>query len=151
MLFDGTERHTMTIQRLTSGIAIFAVAFGLVGCDGSPFSPAGSREWIIVVENKSDAFVRLMVAEDEVPIGDQVGTARPAMVAPHMAIEVTFTVPSGQGAWAIFVNPGPEDGPLILAGDVPAGASGRLPLTISVGPEGSPIVSVPDEPGWFGQ
>ena len=54
----------------------------------------------------------------------------------------------GEG-WAIFVNPGPQLGPLILAIDVPPDASGRLPLSIEVGPEG-PSVSVPNEPGWFG-
>ena len=46
-------------------------------------------------------------------------------VAPGETVDVTFTVPPGEG-WAIFVNPGPQLGPLILAIDVPPDASGRL-------------------------
>jgi hypothetical protein len=98
---------------------------------------------------------RLFVAEDESPMGELVGTAEPATVAPGATEMVAFTVPAGQGrgpgeAWAVFVNPGPNLGPLILAMDVPAAASGELPLKIMVGPDGSPSVQVPSEPGWFG-
>ncbi len=113
--------------------------------------PAGSRQWIIPVENLSAQPVRLFVAEDELQMGESVGTAVPATVAPGSSERVTFTVPPGDG-WAIFVNPGPDRGPLILSSDVPPDASGPLPLRISVGPEGHPSValSVPDPRGWFG-
>ena len=111
--------------------------------------PAGSRTWIIPVENMSAQPARLFVADDASPIGDTVGTAEPATVQPGATELVTFTVPPGQ-AWAIFVNPGPNLGPLILATDVPEDAQGALPLAITVGPDGSPTVQVPGEPGWFG-
>ena len=131
--------------------AAFAVAGLLTACAAISdlTAPAGSRTWIIPVENTSAQPARLFVAEDESPMGDTVGTVEPATVAPGATEMVTFTVPAGQG-WAIFVNPGPNLGPLILAMDVPEDARGALPLTITVGPDGSPGVMVPGEPGWFG-
>jgi hypothetical protein len=143
----------MPTPRRTFLLGLVVIIFGLVACGGTLSNLGGSRQWIIVVQNDRDAPARLMVAEDELRIGDQVGTAKPATVAPRTTMEVTFTVPSGQGPWAIFVNPGPVLGPLILAGDVPIGAAGRLPLTILIGADGSQAVAVyPDDPsGWFGQ
>jgi hypothetical protein len=97
----------------------------------------GGRVWVIPVTNDAALPAVLSVAEDTGAQGRIVGTADPPRVAP------------GAG-WAIFVNPGPETGPLILASDVPGGASGALPLHIQVARDGSPSVSAPAEPGWFG-
>jgi hypothetical protein len=132
-------------------VVLIAICGMLTGCAGilAPAMPAGSREWVISVENMSAEPARLVVAEDEETMGDAVGTAVPNTVAPGATELVVFTVPPGEG-WAIFVNPGPGLGPLILARDVPRDASGVLPLTIIVGPGGPPGVSVPDRPGWFG-
>ena len=92
-----------------------------------------------------------MVGEDTIPIGKTVGIADPARVPANTTTDVVFTVPPGR-AWAIFVNPSAERGPLILAMDVPPDAEGRLPVTISVGPDGEPGAQLaPDAgPGWFG-
>ena len=114
-----------------------------------PLPEPGARRWIITVENSSAQPAALFVARDESPMGAAVGTAVPNTVLAGATRDVVFTVPPGQG-WAIFVNPGPNLGPLILAQDVPLGASGDLPLTIGIGPDGSPSVSVPNQPGWFG-
>jgi hypothetical protein len=133
-----------------------AVIFILGGCGtgllpGDPALPPGSREWIISVDNQSAQPARLMVAEDTAPVGDLVGTANPAQVPPGTKQDVVFKVPPGQ-TWAIFVNPSPQLGPLILARDVPANVQGRLPLSIFVGPNGDPSVGVDADagPGWFG-
>ena len=114
--------------------------------------PAGSREWVIPVENLSAEPARLLVAEDIPGIGQTVGTATPETVAAGATESVTFTVPPGD-EWAIFVNPGPDRGPLILARDVPSDASGPLPLHISVGANGGAGVAIllPNPDGWFGR
>jgi len=109
----------------------------------------GGRVWVIPVTNDAALPAVLSVAEDTGAQGRIVGTADPPRVAPGASAEIRFTVPPGTG-WAIFVNPGPETGPLILASDVPGGASGALPLHIQVARDGSPSVSAPAEPGWFG-
>jgi hypothetical protein len=133
----------------------FALLCSLVACGlipnpvADPLPEPGARRWIITVENMSAQPARLFVAEDESPMGRSVGTADPSTVPAGATQDVVFTVPPGQG-WAIFVNPGPSLGPLILAQDVPPGVSGELPLTIGIGPDGSPYSSVPDLPGWFG-
>jgi hypothetical protein len=136
--------------RVRHGTA-FAIIGLLTACSAmlEPALPAGSREWRISVENMSAAPARLIVAKDEAPIGDVVGTAVPSTVAPGTTELVVFTVPPGQD-WAIFVNPSPQLGPLILARDVPPNVAGALPLTIMVQADGSPSVSAPGDPGWFG-
>ncbi|MEZ0240572.1 MAG: hypothetical protein ACAH65_07220, partial [Chloroflexota bacterium] len=78
-----------------------------------------------------------------------VGSAIPDVVPPGATQDVVFTVPPG-GGWAIFVNPGPELGPLITSSDVPGGASGRLPVKIGVDANGWPYAQTPGAPGWFG-
>jgi len=113
-----------------------------------PLQPGG-RVWVITVTNDAALPAVLSVAEDTGAQGRIVGTADPPRVAPGASAEVRFTVPPGTG-WAIFVNPGPDTGPLILASDVPGGASGALPLDIHVARDGSPSVTAPGEPGWFG-
>lgn len=114
--------------------------------------PPGHRRWVITVENQSAAPARLMVAEDDVRIGDPVGTAQPANVPPGMTIDVTFVVPPGEG-WAIFVNPSATRGPLLLPMDVPPDFSGKLPVEFLVRPDGDPQMSHAGDlgPGWFGE
>lgn len=109
----------------------------------------GARRWIVSVENASARDAHLFVARDASPMGDLVGKASPASVAAGTTRDVVFDVPAGSG-WAIFVNPSPSLGPLILAQDVPMDASGVLPITIHVQPAGSAVVSGPNAPGWFG-
>jgi len=114
-----------------------------------PAPGPGSREWIVNVENQSTRDGHLFVAVDASPMGALVGTAVPASIPAGATGRVIFTVPAGSG-WAIFVNPSPGMGPLILAQDVPMDASGVLPITIMVQPGGSAVVSVRPAPGWFG-
>lgn len=131
----------------------------LPGCgmlDPAPFpKPApvlepGARQWIITVENMSRKPANLFVAEDLGQMGQSVGIADPSMVPAGATQDVVFSVPPGQG-WAIFVNPGPKMGPLILAQDVPPEAAGSLPIRIGIGPDGSPYSSMQRQlPGWFG-
>jgi hypothetical protein len=136
-------------RQLVWGIVI---ALALTGCGILPVDPLnpGARRWIIPVDNQGNLPAFLAVAEDENPIGDIVGTAVPNTIPPKTTVDVVFTVPPDGLNWAIFVNPGPNRGPLITAHDVPPGVAGRLPLAISVGPTGDPSVSAPGEPGWFG-
>lgn len=133
------------------GSVVLAVALASTACDAVPqVLHPGSRVWIIPVQNMSGRPAVLAVAKDESPIGDLVGTARPAVVPAGQTVDVVFTVPPEQQGWAIFVNPSPTLGALITAADVPPGVSGRLPLTVNVDEQGSPSVTVPNEPGWFG-
>jgi len=132
--------------------AVSAVVLGLwlAACGVIDVAPVGSREWHIVVENSSDVPASLFVAEDGGQMGALVGTATPSTVAAGQSERVTFRVPPG-GGWAIFVNPGPERGPLILAADVPADVAGPLPVSIGIGADGSPSAMMKGEsPGWFG-
>jgi hypothetical protein len=136
---------------LIAGIAL-TIAIVLIACDAVPqVLHPGTRVWIIPVQNMSGRPAVLAVAEDGSPMGKIVGTAQPAIVPAGQTVDVTFTVPSTRQGWAVFVNPTPNIGALITAGDVPLAASGRLPLLIMVDEQGSPSVSVPGEPGWFGQ
>ena len=127
-----------------------------VGCEPlacpmtGPEPGPGAREWIVTVENQSARDAHLFVAMDTSPMGELVGTAVPASIAAGATERVAFTVPDESG-WAIFVNPSPTLGPLIIAQDVPMDASGVLPITIMVQSSGSAVVSVPAGlPGWFG-
>lgn len=129
---------------------LLAAAWLLAACTVLTPVPPGGRQWIITVDNDSNAPVKLFVAEDESPMGDTVGTAMPDTVPPGAKVDVVFTVPAGR-TWAIFVNPTNERGPLVLAQDVPANVTGKLPLTITVNGQGEPGASLPgDLPGWFG-
>lgn len=140
----------MTRVRALSLTFIVGIAAPLVGCGAlAPILEPGSREWIVTVQNDSNRPAVLTVAEDRGTPGRVVGSVEPASVPPRTSMEVAIRVPPGEG-WAVFVNPGPNLGPLILAQDVPPNAAGDLPLTIFVAEDGSPSVSVPGEPGWFG-
>jgi hypothetical protein len=114
-----------------------------------PAPGPGAREWILDVENQSAEEAHLFVAADSGALGELVGTAVPASVPAGTTQAVVFTVPAGSG-WAIFVNPSPDSGPLVTAQDVPPGATGPLPMTITVQPGGAAVVSAPSAPGWFG-
>ena len=107
------------------GYAAFAIGVlvvALTACGTDLLAPApepGSRQWIIGVTNQSGQEARLVLAEDAGTMGEAVGRVEPSIVPPQTEMDVVFTVPPGEG-WAIFVNPGPDDGPLVLAADVPA-------------------------------
>ena len=127
-----------------------AVSIGACGLLPDSVAAPGARQWIIAVENQSNLPARLFVAEDESPMGSLVGTVEPSVVAPGATTDVVFTVPEGR-SWAVFVNPSPMLGPLILPSDVPADAAGELPIRIVIDENGSPGAELrTDEPGWFG-
>ena len=113
----------------------------------------GGRQWIVTVTNLSARPATLFVAEDDrlTPgaMGTVVGTANPSTVPPGATVDVTFGVPR-QGAWSIWVNPGPRHGALVVARDVPPDASGVMPFKIEVQADGSAAAEVPDLPGYFG-
>ena len=128
-------------------VTLVVLVVAACGCTTLP--PDGSREWVVTVTNDSAAPATLFVAEDLATMGPSVGTAVPSSVPAGVTQVVVFTVPAGAG-WAIFVNPGPDVGPLILAGDVPPGRSGVLPIRIRVERDRSSNVAAPGDPGWFG-
>jgi hypothetical protein len=142
----------MSSRSIPTIILAATLALASTACGALPVDllKPGSSVWIIPVQNTSGRPAVLAVAKDESPIGDLVGTAQPAVVPAGQTIDVTFTVPGDRQGWAIFVNPTPNIGALITAPDVPPGATGKLPLTISVDQAGNPSVSVPNAPGWFG-
>jgi len=120
-------------------VLLLALATLLVaGCDflepDRPQLPPGTRALIIPVENRSNVPAVLVVAEDRQPVGRAVGSAQPAAVPAGARIDVTFIVPNAPG-WAIFVNPGPERGPLLLHTDL-RNCTGRVPAFIEVRPGG---------------
>ena len=94
----------------------------------------GGRLWTVKVVNRSPRPATLVVA-DETEAGDAgplVGTVTPSVVPPGATVKVTFALPAkGSTGWAIFVNPGPDTGPLLtwtdapLAGEIRIGADGR--------------------------
>ena len=84
--------------------------------------PAGARRWTVTVDNKSSKPATLFVAEEDERglLGRLVGSVTPNVVPPGATVQVTFRLPaSGVDGWSIFVNPGPDDGPLLLGTDVP--------------------------------
>ena len=53
-------------------------------------------------------------------LGRLVGSATPNVVPPGATVQVTFLLPAkGVDGWSIFVNPGPNDGGLVGADEVP--------------------------------
>jgi hypothetical protein len=117
----------------------------------APEVEAEARVLTIPVQNTSGEPAQLFVARDTQPLEFLVGTVEPSTVGPGLTNDVAFTVPAGKD-WAIFVNPSPDRGPLILATDIPPDASGQLPIDIIVDQFGSPGVQTFGEPqpGWFG-
>jgi hypothetical protein len=138
-------------------LAVVALAVTIAGC--SSLIPnadqgllPGGRRWIITVENQSAQPAVIVVAEDTMPMGPVVGRVTPGTIPPLTAIDVTFDIPAGR-TWAIWINPGrPDEGPLFTAPDVPPGVVGKLPITISISPDGMSGASLPNglPPGWFG-
>jgi hypothetical protein len=142
----------MAGRRLRDPVWRIVIAFALTGCGMLPVDPLnpGARRWIIPVDNQGNLPAFLAVAEDSGVVGKPMGTAEPNTIPPHAKVDVVFSVPPDGDGWAIFVNAGPNRGPLIMARHVPPGRAGRLPISVGVGAGGEPFVSVPDEPGWFG-
>jgi hypothetical protein len=101
--------------------------------------PVAARRLIIEVSNNSDRDAVLLVASDEgtnFPNVRKVGTARPPLVPPHATINVVFTVPQ-TGNWAIFVNPSPDYGPLLMGMEFGT-CAGLVPIGIRVNADGAP-------------
>lgn len=117
----------------------------------APEAEPEARVLSIPVQNTSGQAAELFVARDTQPMEFLVGTVEPSTVEPGRTEDVAFTVPAGED-WAIFLNPGPDRGPLILASDIPPDASGELPIEIIVDQFGSPGVQTfgDAQPGWFG-
>jgi hypothetical protein len=139
----------MPTSHLQGGLAAFAVVT-IAGCSmliPGPEPLVGGNRWIITVDNQSARPASLLVAVDGAPgpatnIGPTVGRATPDTVPPHSVMDVTFDVPSATfkastgDTWAIWVNPDPHGGPLILATDIPVNTDGKLPITITVHRDG---------------
>lgn len=117
-------------------VTVLVIAWTLAACGFVNVAPPGWRQMTMTVDNKSRAPAILLVAEDLMVMGRTVGTAIPGSVPAGAMQDVVFTVPPDQG-WAIFVNPGPERGPLLLASDL-AGLSGRLSISIGIDATGEP-------------
>lgn len=102
-------------------VTLALVIVALAGCDLAPFGPGlppGGRAWTITVINRSPRPATLVVAVDgpQGP-GRVVGTANPGIAPAGTTVDVTFGLPPGDD-WAIFVNPGPNMGPLLLPSDI---------------------------------
>ncbi len=130
--------------------ALFALS--LIGCSALPPVLQGQRQWAVTVDNKSDRPATIYVGED-VNFGDpnwrSVGTVSPSVVAPRTKARVVITPPA-LGHWAVFVNPGPGRGPMLISQDAPPDFSGELPGIISIDGNGEPGFSAPGDmpPGW---
>jgi hypothetical protein len=131
-------RHPAAVHRAprASPQALAAIAAALLvlgGCTtvGGPVMPLGSRQIAIPVNNHSNAPAALAVTNDNPQAKSLVGSAQPSSVPPQTTQEVVFTLPDND-MWAIEVN----GQTLIIPMDV-AGHTGRLPITIEVGPDGS--------------
>jgi hypothetical protein len=87
--------------------------------------------------NKSSQPATLFVAEEDERggLGPLVGSATPNVVPPGATVKVTFLLPAKGTGWAIFVNPGPNAGP--VAGP----AEMALPGQIHINPS--------NQPGWL--
>jgi Kelch motif protein len=99
----------------------------------TPFPPAdgpvppNARTWKVTVDNKSSKPTTLFVADETErgTLGRLVGSVTPNVVPPGSTVEVTFTLPAkGVEGWAIFVNPGPDDGSLVGAAEI--GMPGKI-------------------------
>ncbi len=132
--------------------AVLAVVVVLAACSYlDPVLKPGFRQIVMTVENPSLRPATLFVAKDEQPMGAVVGTATPGTVPPGATMDVTFGIPPEPG-WAIFVNPGPERGPMFTEHDVPPDAAGRAPFTIMIGEQGDVSARTDgDAPGWMGE
>jgi hypothetical protein len=137
-------------------IGLVVVATTACGIDlWSPAPEPGSREWLIRVDNQSRQEARLVIAETHPGTGQTtgvtVGRVEPSIVPAMTSMDVTFTVPPGDG-WAIFVNPEQGHGPVIQAVEVPRDAVGELPISIGVFQDATPGMLIPADfdMDWFG-
>lgn len=133
-------------------MALLLVAFALAGCESEGLAgpPAEWRSLVVTVGNASPWPATLMVGETGPIMGRPVGIAVPDVVPPGDTTDVTFGVPSGRN-WAIFVNPGPGQEPLVTATDVPLDAVGEMPFSLGIAEDGGLGVSRQlHVPGWFG-
>ena len=87
--------------------------------------------------NKSSQPATLFVAEENEQglLGRLVGSATPNVVPPGATVKVTFLLPAKGTGWAIFVNPGPNTGPLVGPAEM------SLPGQILIMEDG--------QPGWM--
>lgn len=87
----------------------------------------GGRLWTVTVVNKSPRPATLVVAEETEAglAGRMVGTVTPSVVPAGATRDVTFALPPGEG-WAIFVNPGPNTGALLIWAEVPLAGEIRI-------------------------
>lgn len=144
----------MAASQLALRVGASVLVVVLAGCaveDLVPIQvPAGGRLWIVRVENQSARPANLVVLESQPVPFHEVGTVKPTTVLAGQTVDVSFGIPPGN-SWAIFVNPEPDRGPLVLPIDVPADASGRMPFGIVITELGQPTVEMaPTRPGWFG-
>ena len=137
-------------------LAAILLAAAFAGCDVAAELlpqdvPVGGRLLIVTFENHSSRPAAAVVAADNGGPFQPVGTANPRTVPANSTVEVRLGIPAGSG-WAIFVNPGPDRGPLVVAADIPPNAMGAMPFTIGIGRDGSPFASVSGDAGsgWFG-
>jgi hypothetical protein len=88
----------------------------------------GGRLWTVRAVNDSSAPATLFVAEeDESGMARLVGSVTPNVVPPGATENVTFHLPAqGVTGWWIFVNPGPDTGPLLAWTDVPLAGEIRI-------------------------
>jgi hypothetical protein len=129
---------------LTRGVALLATLL-VTGCGplGAPFAarPPGGQTHVITVVNESPRPALLVVAEvtEDGIAGRLVGIASPGVVPAGATVDVTFGLPPGEG-WAIFINPGPNRGPIF--------GPAELPLTKSLGIDegGNPHANICDSP-----
>jgi hypothetical protein len=87
----------------------------------------GGRLWTVTVVNDSAKPAALVVAEETNAglAGRLVGTVTPSVVPAGATLDVIFALPPGDG-WSIFVNPGPDMGPLLLSNDAPLAGEIRI-------------------------
>jgi hypothetical protein len=92
--------------------------------------PPGARSWKVDVFNNSSEPATLFVAEenDQGLLGPLVGSATPNVVAAGATVKVSFLLPAKGTDWAIFVNPGPNDGPLV--GPAELSLAGQIKIAI---------------------
>ena len=140
----------MHIARPLLVLAFLLTACGTGAIPGDVAMPNGSRQWIINVDNQSGEDARLIVALGNVEIGEQVGNATPAVVAPRTKRDVVFAVPPGD-EWAIFLTTA-QRGAMLTANDVPLDVAGKLPISLVIDVNGDSFIELPGAlpPGWLG-
>jgi hypothetical protein len=137
--------------RLASLLLLLTATISRCGAlEGEGILEPGSRRLVITVWNLSGQPAIVEVAQDGPTKGEIVGRVNPNPVPPGPT-DVSFDLPPG-GGWAVWVNPGPDRGPLFSSSDIPASASGKAPFTIQIEANGEASSSFSGPaPGWFGE